>query len=282
MRNINDLVKNITEGTRAAHAFIIEGRSERGRSVFITSLAAGLECTSPDIGRRPCGSCPACRQAAAGTSMDIVRMSKSAGTGRSGRETYRVDDAAAFIERLSMGAYGRYLIGIIDDADMLSETIQNKLLKTLEEPAANTLILLGAANRDNLLSTVRSRCSDIRMADYVQDNGIDDDAAREEEKAAAEKSSALHRLADTTVSSTAFFEFRASADKYLKTKEDALDFLDILEEDLRDWMIRGGEKSPADYARDIELLKICRMDIRREMNHSRAVRRLFLEMDNNR
>lgn len=281
MRNINDLISNITEGTRAAHAFIIEGRSARGRSSFITSLAAGLECSAPDIDMRPCGSCPACRQVAAGTSMDIVRMSKSAGQGKSGRETYRVDDAAAFIERLSMGAYGRYLIGIIDDADSLSETIQNKLLKTLEEPAVNTLIFLGVANRDNLLSTVRSRCSDIRLADYARDEDSDDDTAQEEKKAAAERASALHKLADTIRSSnTAFFEFRAGADKILKTKEDALDFLEILEENLRDRMIRGGERSTADYARDIELLNICRMDIRREMNHSRAVRRLFLEMDN--
>ena len=280
MRNINDLIRNITEGTRAAHAFIIEGRSPGARSSFITSLAAGLECTSYDISMRPCGSCPACRQAAAGTSMDIVRMSKSSGQGRSGRETYKVEDAAAFIERLSMGAYGRYLIGIIDDADILSETIQNKLLKTLEEPASNTLILLGAANRDNLLSTVRSRCSDIRMSDYVQDEDADDSES-EEEKAAAERASALHKLAETTRrNSTAFFEFRAAADKIIKTKEDALDFLEILEEDLRDRMIRGGEKAPAEYARDIELLNICRMDMRRDMNHSRAVRRLFLEMDN--
>ena len=280
MRNINDLIRNITVGTRAAHAFIIEGRSVKRRSSFITSLAAGLECTDPDVSRRPCRSCPACKQAAAGTSMDIVRMSKSTGQGKSGKEIYRVDDAAAFIERLSMGSYGRYLIGIIDDADILSETIQNKLLKTLEEPAPDTLIFLGAANRDNLLSTVRSRCSDIRMADFVQDDDTDDDTVLEEKKAAAEKTSALHKLADNARSNTAFFEFRAGADKIIKTKEDALDFLEILEEDLRDRMIRGGEKSPGDYARYIELLNICRMDIRREMNHSKAVRRLFLEMDN--
>ena len=271
MQSINDLIMNIAAGSRAAHAFVIEGRAGEARSALVGRIAAGLECTSPDAGARPCGTCPACRQAAAGTNMDIIHMSKSLSSGKSGRETYKVDDAAAFIERLSMGAYGRHLVGIIDDADILSETIQNKLLKTLEEPAPGTIILLALSNRDNLLSTVRSRCSDIRVSDYIED-----EAAEDEETTA--RRAALTGLADMAGSGAEFCEFRAALDKAVRSREDALVYLAVLEEGLRDKMIRGGAKTPAEYAEDIELVNMCRMDIRREMNHSRALKRLFLEM----
>ena len=123
MQSINELVMNITEGARAAHAFACEGRAGEARRAFINDLAAGLLCTSPEAGARPCGRCPSCLQAAAGTSLDIVRMSRSTGASKTGRETYRVDDAAAFIERLSMGSYGRHR--------MRKQKAQKKRMRTL-------------------------------------------------------------------------------------------------------------------------------------------------------
>ena len=284
MRNINDLISNISEGTRAAHAFIIEGRSARGRSSFITSLAAGLECSAPDIDMRPCGSCPACRQVAAGTSMDIVRMSKSAGQGKSGRETYRVDDAAAFIERLSMGSYGRYLIGIVDEADTLSEIIQNKLLKTLEEPAPDTIILLGVSNRDNLLDTVQSRLSFVRTADYEGYTASDAEAeGADEVDADAKLQSASETIAAMYADRKhAFHEIRSALEKNIKSREDALYLLNVIEDEFRERMTAAarGERqgSPAACAHAIEEINKARMDIRREMQHTKALKRLYLDI----
>ena len=273
MQSINQLIMNITEGARAAHAFIIEGSAGGSRSVLISTLAAGLECTSPEVSARPCGKCPSCRQAAAGTSMDIVHMAKSPSSGKSGRETYKVENAAEFIERLSMGSYGRFLVGIIDDADSLSETIQNKLLKTLEEPSQNTLILLGVSNRDNMLSTVRSRCSDVRISDYLDENGPDADHE-------SRNTQALDDLAEMVSGrQVPFCEFRTALDKAVRSREDALLFLDRFEKMLRDNMIAaGGSEAAAEYAEAIECINVARMDIRREMNHSRALKRLYLEL----
>ncbi len=272
MQSINQLIMNITEGARAAHAFIIEGRAGDARASLIGTLAAGLECTSAEVSARPCGKCPACRQAAAGTSMDIVHMAKSPSAGKSGRETYKVDNAAEFIERLSMGSYGRFLVGIIDDADSLSETIQNKLLKTLEEPAPDTVILLAVSNRDNLLSTVRSRCSDIRVSDYLEE---ETEGAEENEAGKA----AIAGLAGMMESGSPFCEFRAALDKAVKTREDALIFLAVLEDALREKMLHAADRAGSvKFAESIEKVNICRMDIKREMNHSRALKRLYLEV----
>lgn len=287
MQSLNELVRNIADGKRAAHAFACEGIAGEARSAFVTALAQGLECTSEDEGARPCGRCPACRQVAAGTSLDVVHMNKSTGSGKTARAVYKVDDASTFIERLSMGAYGRYLIGIIDDADSMSEVVQNKLLKTLEEPGENTVIILAVSNRDNLLSTVRSRCSDIRISDYLNTD-------REMYGAADEDQDMLHAGGAVTSEKqlqtmkelsglirdrkSNFYEFRNLMDKNIKSREEALLFLDILEDDLRD-TLRNDERLGVrkESAAGIELASIARMDIRREMAYSKALRRLYLE-----
>ena len=273
-QELGRLVMSIADGTRAAHAFVIEGAAGEARRDFVNALAQGLECTSPDEGTRPCGICPACRQVAAGTSLDVVHMQKSKGSGKTARESYKVDDASEFIERLNMGAYGRYLIGIIDDADSLSEAIQNKLLKTREEPGPQTLILLAASNRDNLLSTVRSRCSDIRLSDM---------GMPEEELAPGEESDYSDLIRMLEDRRCRFHEFRATLDKKIKSKEESLAFLDQFEDDLRQQMASMAGH-PADraalqnVAQGIELAAVTRMDIRREMAYGKALRRLFLEL----
>ena len=271
MQSIKELISSITDGSRAAHAFVLEGQTGEARSKFLSSLAAGLLCSHPDPAARPCGRCPVCRQVAAGTSPDVIRMTKSISSGRSGRETYKTDDAAAFIERLSMGAYGRHLIGIVDDADLLSETIQNKLLKTLEEPAAGTIILLAVSNRDNLLSTVRSRCAEVRLARFSQDHDGSDGQETDPE--------IFKALIDMIMrEDTPFCDYRAALDRTVKTREDALSFLGEFESICRNHMLGSDAADSLKYASVIEMINTSRMDIRRDMNHTKALKRLFLEI----
>lgn len=260
---INGLIRDITEGGRAAHAFIIEGRAGETRTSFVKKLVSGLECTADDPGMRPCGCCPTCRQIAADSCMDIVRMTKT--VSKSGNTSYRTEDAAAFTERLGMGAYGRFLIGIIDDADSMSEVVQNKLLKTLEEPAGSTILMLAAANRDALLETVRSRCGVIRLSEYS-----DPDEEELHTASAVAEAAGLFMKADCR-----FYEFRAAVDKHIKNKTDAFSLLDEIE-DIAGTRMREG-KTPADMAELIGLAETVRSDIMREMNYGRALRRMFLE-----
>lgn len=287
MQTTQDLIRDISQGARAAHAFVVEGRAGEARDAFIQELVAGLECRAADAAQRPCHSCESCRQIAAGTSLDIVTMNKSTGSSKTAKATYKVSDAAAFIERLSMGAYGRYLIGIINDADSLSEVIQNKLLKTLEEPGEDTILILAASNRDNLLDTVRSRCSDIRMESF----GSGDDEEVENTSAKLEELCKLlmERKSD-------FYEFRAASDKNLKSSDDALVLLEMLEDSLRAGMLNScgfqdnlsqesiqgnqaaGMQAAEAYASAIEAVNVARMDIRRDMGYAKALRRLFLEL----
>ena len=258
--HLNAILKSIAGGASSAHAYIVEGKAGSAREDFIRDLSMGLECSCEDVSSRPCGVCDACRQAAAGSSMDIVHMQMSGKTG------YKTEDANAFSSRLDMGAYGRYLIGIIDDADSLSETVQNKLLKTLEEPRPDAILLLGTSNPDHLLSTVRSRCSTIRLQ-------TETDTADE---AGIENAEALRAAAALLGGDGAFCEFREAVEKNVKTRVDALMLIDYAEEEFRERMMSGD--AAAAMAGRLELCEKARADIERDMDRNKALKRLRLEL----
>ena len=258
--HLNAIIKSIAGGMSSAHAYIVEGKAGSAREDFMKRLSMGLECRNADVSSRPCGICDACRQVAAGSSMDIVRMQMS------GKNGYKTEDANAFCSRLDMGAYGRYLIGIIDDADSLNETVQNKLLKTLEEPRPDVILLLGTSNPDHLLSTVRSRCSTIRLQ-----SGPD-----APDEAESEKEEAVKAAAALLSGEGAFCEFRDAIEKCVKTRGDALLLIDYAEDGFRGRMMSGD--SPAAMADRIELCEKARADIERDMDRNKALKRLRLEL----
>ena len=258
--HLNAIIESIAGGASSAHAYIVEGKPGSVREDFIKKLSMGLECRSGDISSRPCGHCDACRQVAAGSSMDIVRMQMS------GKTAYKTEDANAFSSRLDMGAYGRYLIGIIDDADSLSETVQNKLLKTLEEPRPDVILLLGTSNPDHLLGTVRSRCSTIRL--QTEQSVPDEDES--------EKADVFRTAAGLLSGEGAFCEFRDALEKCVKTRGDALMLIDYAEEEFRERMMSGD--SPAAMAERLELCEKARADIERDMDRNKALKRLRLEL----
>ena len=245
--------------TSSAHAFIVEGRAGENRDRFVRDFVKGLNCECDDISGRPCNSCPSCRQLDAGTSMDVIHMEKS------GKTAYKALDAATMIERLGMGSYGRHIIAVVDEADLLSESIQNKLLKTLEEPEEGAVIILATTNRDNLLRTVRSRCNILRISDYDGYADADDEANISDE---------LSELATMLIRQGNFYEARAAIDKKIKSQEDAVMLLGIMEDAVRDVMIN---KEPS-WAGKVELIETARMDIYRGMQYGKALKRLFLEL----
>ena len=75
-----------------------------------------------------------------------------------------VRDAAALLRKLSFKAYeGEYKIAIIWMAEKLREDTANKLLKLLEEPPEKTLFILIAEDQEELLATIRSRTSLVKV-----------------------------------------------------------------------------------------------------------------------
>ena len=219
-----------------AHAWIIEGVKGEAHEEFVSDMIHHF----------------------ATGSLDIVYMDKTANKGGYCRE-----DINAFIQRMHMGSFGPHLVGVIDEADILSEAQQNKLLKTLEEPEAGVIILLACTNSESLLHTVRSRCAKLRIADAV--------AGQSAEEA---KSQSEIDLAD--FQTDFFYAYRNAVDKKIKTREDAIALLNAMEDELRSAMLTDGNALAC--AEDIELIEEARADIYRGMKFDKALKRLYLEL----
>ncbi len=128
------------------HSWLVTGPPGSGRSNLALAFATALQCK--DEG---CGTCHSCTLAKAGTHPDIAVLS-----------TDKVQIAVAEIRELVQSAafgsaLGKFKILIIEDADRMHPTASNVLLKTLEEPSANTIWILCAPSEVDMLPTIRSR-----------------------------------------------------------------------------------------------------------------------------
>jgi DNA polymerase III, delta subunit len=150
----------------APGAVLLVGPEGVGKTTLATDLAAGLLCTAPDVERRPCGSCRACRLAFAGSHPDLHRLGPD-GPGRQvviggpGAKVRGVRDLIADLALLPVEGGAR--VAIIEAAHRSNEDAQAALLKTLEEPPDRTTIVLCAAAEEPLLPTIRSRSARLRL-----------------------------------------------------------------------------------------------------------------------
>lgn len=103
-----------------------------------------------------------------------------------------VRDAAALLRKLSFKSYeGEYKIAIIWMAEKVNETAANKLLKLLEEPPEKTVFILIAENQDQLLATIRSRTTLVKVPQIELDAVADALVTREGCDAAVARDAAI-------------------------------------------------------------------------------------------
>lgn len=128
------------------HSWLITGPPGSGRSNLAEAFAAALEC--PEGG---CGTCKSCTLAKVGTHPDIRVLSTE-------KVQISIAELRDLVNSAAYGAsMGRFRILIIEDADRMSATASNVLLKSLEEPPANTIWILCAPSEADMLPTIRSR-----------------------------------------------------------------------------------------------------------------------------
>jgi len=153
-RAIGLLTSSIEQG-RVAHAYLFAGPAGVGKGLVAREFAKALNCERGET--RPCDDCVTCRKIDHGTHPDVLWF-RPAGAMR----IIRVEQVAEFLQAASFRPYeGRWKVFILVDADRLNVQSQNKVLKTLEEPAPDTVIILTSATPEALLPTIRSRCQRI-------------------------------------------------------------------------------------------------------------------------
>jgi DNA polymerase-3 subunit delta' len=145
---------------RLPHALLVHGPAGVGKDIFAWTLAAALHCRERVEAFGPCGHCAECALSAAGSHPDlhVVRRPDD-------RKTISVDQVRELSDALAMTSMRRgYRMAIVTPAHLMTPNAQNALLKTLEEPAPRTLLLLVTSRPSGLLATLRSRCQRIEIA----------------------------------------------------------------------------------------------------------------------
>jgi DNA polymerase-3 subunit delta' len=154
---------------RLASTFLFVGNPGIGKRAFAEKLAQALLCAeSPAAEMAPCGNCTACRQVLAHTHPDLIIIEKPADKSTIPLAAFVGDDARRMREGLCHDIalkpfMGGRKVAIIDDADFLNEESANCLLKTLEEPPPNSVLILIGTSSDKQLPTIRSRAQTIRF-----------------------------------------------------------------------------------------------------------------------
>ncbi|MDP9271959.1 MAG: hypothetical protein M3O93_00270 [Chloroflexota bacterium] len=145
-------------------SLLVHGPAGGGKGAFVEDLLALLMCTAPDRESRPCNACLGCREARARTHPDLVL-----GSPDRWREMRSTGESIVAVARRWLGeAAGAPIaaerrVVLIEDADRAGESIQNTLLKALEEPSDRHLFVLVAADASRLLPTILSRCQPLRV-----------------------------------------------------------------------------------------------------------------------
>jgi len=150
---------------RMPHALLVTGRPGLGLSTFAARLAALLICEDRGSGRTACGQCSACHLQAAGNHPDYhyITFEINERTGKL-RTVITIDQIRALSGELVLSHHGAgYKVAILEPANALTINAANSLLKTLEEPADNTVLVLVSSQPGRLPPTVRSRCQQIRI-----------------------------------------------------------------------------------------------------------------------
>lgn len=149
---------------RFPHALVIEGDQGLGKRTLAKILACALVCRGEE---KPCMTCSQCHKAIEKIHPDIFEHSAAGGA-----NSFHVD----VVREIIKDAYvqpneAEYKVYILGNADCMSISAQNALLKVLEEPPSYVVFILTAGSKSMLLETVLSRCVVVSLEGVSADEG---------------------------------------------------------------------------------------------------------------
>jgi len=144
---------------RARHGYLIIGPESVGKETLARGFAMALNCLERREKKRPCGVCSSCQRVLSGNHPDILYSQQDSNTG-----ALKVDEVRSLASKLALKPYeAHYRVAILRDFDRAQPLAQDALLKTLEEPAAHSVLILLAEDIGRILPTITSRSQVITL-----------------------------------------------------------------------------------------------------------------------
>ncbi|WP_321836653.1 DNA polymerase III subunit delta' [Pseudomonas kulmbachensis] len=136
-----------------AHAYLLHGPAGIGKRALAERLMASLLCKHP-VGLEACGACKSCSLLAAGSHPDNYILEPEEAD--KAIKVDQVRDLVSFVVQTAQ--LGGRKVVLVEPVESMNINAANALLKSLEEPSGNTILLLVSHQSSRLLPTIRSRC----------------------------------------------------------------------------------------------------------------------------
>lgn len=157
------ILKKALRSGRIPNSYLFYGQESVGKKLAAIELAKALNCevSGPVDG---CDQCSSCLKIEKRTHPDFFMLEPEKSSPTAREATLKIDAVRELQRKLMYLPYeGQTKVAIINNAECMNPQAANSFLKTLEEPPAQTLIILIASNPYQLLPTIVSRCQGIRF-----------------------------------------------------------------------------------------------------------------------
>ena len=256
---IERLSATIKNGT-LSHAYIFEGEAALDKIAFAKAFIKAVLCKEkPGEG---CDMCAVCRKIEHDNYEDLFFVQAEGASIK--------DEAIEKLQgRLKVKPYGDRNIAVISNADTMTLRAQNRLLKTLEEPARGTVIILLSENIENLTNTILSRCVKFRLNFYGKESyeGMLDKAVE---------------VADLLMRGAPFYKRKEAISDIIRDEEKVMAFLDALEKVYRDYLIIPSEEGrlykKSQIYRNVSLIEETRRQLLKGVSKSYALKDLMIKI----
>ena len=279
-QNINRLAVSIVN-SKLSHAYIFEGQNREQTIKLANEFVMGIFCEKQS--GIACGICETCMKFKHENLEDFILI-KSSGN------SVKDEDIIYLQRRLRNKPFSAVRnVAIVENSDAMTIRAQNRLLKTLEEPNGNNIIILIANNKGNLISTIQSRCVNIKVNDNYEIN-INDQIVLEYD---------LIKIAQIIASKESLHDFNQHISNISKDRESAKEGLEILEAWFRNMLLnktigwsgenirRNTENELLELEKDvskssllniIENIEIAKTDLDANINVAYALKSMLLKI----
>jgi len=152
-------IQRALEQKRLAHALLLTGPEGMGKSRFAQMLIGSLLCQNRGATLQACGECRSCQLYKSGNHPDFTQIAPEEPGKQIGIDRVRSLGAVVSLKPQLSG----HKCILVEEAHMMNNSAANAFLKTLEEPSANTHLILVTNQPAKLLPTIRSRCQLIQF-----------------------------------------------------------------------------------------------------------------------
>lgn len=146
-----EMLRRAMASAKMSHAYLFRGPAGVGKKTMAHAFAATINCLEP-VDHQACGTCPSCLKFRSGNHPDFQMIAPEGAS-------IKIQQIRELKKSLAFPPFeARYRVILLADAHTMRRETANSLLKTLEEPPANTVLILTADEASGVLPTIVSRC----------------------------------------------------------------------------------------------------------------------------